>query len=64
MYDFRNNQIVLEVNSKHSLFAVDEPLSVVFNRILFLEGRGVDVNLVLLLLVHGHKLIVSKHKIK
>jgi hypothetical protein len=64
MDGFGDIPVVLVEHNKGSLETVDAPLPVVLNRVPFLEGRRVDVNLALFFLVQGHKLIVRKHKIK
>jgi hypothetical protein len=46
------------------LKALDEPLAVVLNRILFLEGRRIGIDLTLLPLVQCLELIVGEDKVK
>jgi hypothetical protein len=56
-------QLIFVVNNQGGLEAADAPLSVVLNGIPFLEGRRVGVDLALLPLVQGHKLIVRKNEV-
>jgi hypothetical protein len=55
--------LVVLVKNERGLEAVDAPVAVVLNRILFLEGGRVGIDLPLLPLVQGHKLIGGKCKV-
>jgi hypothetical protein len=63
MHGFGDIPVVLLEHNKGGLEAADAPLPVVLNGIPFLEGRRVGVDLALLPLVQGHKLIVRKNEV-